>query len=269
MRPSFFDKSIVNNEELAKLLCRHMTPLGVQYRVNDIEAAAVFSAFLVKIKQYAFVITAGHIKEDLQELISNPSYTDVCFSLLDGNVLSNGDRHLLPLNEDILLNMRFIDHSGYDYAYMPLPQLYYDPLVANGAVPLDETYWQEESPDIDDLFIVGAPQSWNVTSNPSRKIEFYYCLHPFKKLSEKPERMDPRPEGAIFGELINPSTNINGMSGGPIFGLKRGPDRLLKRYYLLGVQSSWLEPLYIAASPIPLLIEIIYKLIQEEQQLKV
>jgi hypothetical protein len=83
----------------------------------------------------------------------------------------------------------------------------------------------------------------------------------------------PRPEftnkseGLFYGQLsglVADLTDINGMSGGPIFGFKRGEDGRM-RYWVIALQSGWFpDKRIIFACRIRQLCEVLRKRIIEQ-----
>lgn len=258
-----------NQNALAELFTRHLTLLEIQYEYGEgKQRSAILSAFLLRVEDYAFIVSAGHIREDIESVLSKPAYSNPRFYILDGGAGSASDHYKVPLPlEYVRDNMSYIDWEGYDYSFLPLPEGYYNLILANGVVPLDEEFWDGEVPSGNSFAVVGVPQEWCLMGEGARRTEFYYCLKTFAGLAEKPLGMEGKPEGTVFGEIpMDPSlTDISGMSGGPVFKVECWPNGQILRYKLVGVQSVWRDRRYIAASPISALIDILKERIRRSE----
>lgn len=93
------------------------------------------------------------------------------------------------------------------------------------------------------------------------RVVFATPLLPIER-EEKPPDCVVKPLPRFYGRLLDRSVlDLNGMSGGPVFGITRGEDGV--RYKLVAIQSSWDEDRTIAACEARSFIEEIGKKTRE------
>lgn len=114
-------------------------------------------------------------------------------------------------------------------------------------MPLDEELWDKQPYKPDYYFLLGIPNQ--LIKFDEDYINLYSTLHAIEPLEKKPPCFAAVSAPTFFGKikLNNKMTSIKGMSGGPLFSLKKTSDNQLL-YWLHGVQSRWVESeQYIAA----------------------
>lgn len=228
--------------------------------------AFCFSSFVMSFRDVWFLVTAGHILKDLAKLEGMGCQAIKKMDLLDwwgpdatflGAVpfplLSRGGRRFHSVAV-------YDDDEGVDYGAIYVPSLVRSNLEKNRIRPITEENWQRQSAvEFDDYFMIGLPTEWmektigDSTAGERTGVRMQIAMLPLTKL--------PGPVG-VFMEHRSPQfyakldvheshlRNIDGMSGGPIVGVKVGKDNRVN-YWVIAVQSEWLpESRVICACPI-------------------
>ena len=140
---------------------------------------------------------------------------------------------------------------GWDFGVIHLIPHYSRLLAANKIAPILATNWKDVPLTFDRYFMLGLP-----SERVQRLENGVYSVRPamfsISKLDEKPtcfvEQTDP-----MFYAEIDPDSevnNIQGMSGGPILGMKINKNSQRAKYWVIGVQSKRREGRIICASPL-------------------
>ncbi len=208
------------------------------------------SAFVMQVCGDWFLVTAGHVIEDLKVAHSTGQVL-TNFQLNDTWANSPAGAIPIPIDfEYVLARAQSLYDSdlGLDYACIHFGDHYKQLLQANGIVPIDETAWEKGVPENPDFhFMLGVPaQLSNVNLQSSTPCEEVNCvLLPIREVNELPEDLQSKPH-RFYGRLDDPLrctngaqlTDIDGMSGGPIIAVKRTPEGQM-RYWVVAIQSAW------------------------------
>jgi hypothetical protein len=137
--------------------------------------------------------------------------------------------------------------AGLDFALVPLREFYRKSLEANSIRAISEENWVNQDLAACDFFaLLGLPEC--LVSDPSALVPhgdgvagvvnptLVWVYPTTLPPSDVPAATFPCFIGRVGSAAEVPS--IVGMSGGPIFGFKKGPDGLL-RYWIVAVQSHW------------------------------
>jgi len=200
------------------------------------------SCFVVEIEQHWLLVTAGHVISEIQEAtVRGAIFSD--FNLHD-KLAGNTFPFSVPIPFDVkdwaVLDG---DPQGADYAAAPLSNLIAQNLLVGGVRPIEESvfgtapfdqypHWLLSGTRNESFEVVGGRDTLKLTLIP---------LAP----SAAPEGMTDSGEGSkVFAKMLSRPdldavqvTDVGGMSGGPIFGLRENNGET--RYWLLGLQSSW------------------------------
>lgn len=212
----------------------------------------IYSGFVIEVRGLWFFVTAGHILHDLEERLARQEERLVCSRLVD--FLGSGARNFDPVPFPLLDARRYHTyepHQGVDFALIHLSDLYRLNLASNGIQPIDNRNWVAEEPLFDLHFIVGLPkelQSRRI-GNPRLGQQSFLSIRPtmilVDRLGDAPDPYRSASfEGPQFFGRVQPSEeileSIDGMSGGPIIGVKRNEDGS-GTYGVVAIQSSWVE----------------------------
>lgn len=211
------------------------------------------SGFVISINGSWSLIVAGHVLADLQKCLSASSGRRELNSvkLVDGWHGSGTISHIpfaIDWNE-----IRFTDAED-DFGVVRLGQHYQRLLEANGVVALEAECFGIPPSDPDVTCLIGFPsQLIKVTTEEVSPTEarFQVCASmPILRVAIVDSDEAPPSADRVQAVVAFPSKvvqehrgevrfdDMDGMSGGPLFAVKRGDDGRY-RYWLLGVQSSW------------------------------
>ena len=209
------------------------------------------SAFAMEVSGEWFLVTAGHIIEDLKvsqrkgQVLTGFQLNDSWANLPDGAMA-------LPIDFEYILaraHSLYDPDLGLDYACIHIGDHYKRLLQKGGIVPFDEMAWEKGLPDHPDFHImIGIPSQWSsidVRAHPPSQ-ELNCVLFPIRDLDKLPENLLGKPHrfyGKLDEELHCPDgkllTDLDGMSGAPIMAVKKTEDGKM-HYWLVALQSAWL-----------------------------
>lgn len=239
-------------DRVAKSLGRHFVTLSCIQRVpmNAEEKILVFSGFVIDVAGEWFYVTAGHILKDIRTALDAGSTFDV-WRLGDQTASNRFKNTAIPYAFDqshwlILENTDL----GLDYAAVYLGGLYRLSLEAGDISPLAKDTWGDHVVEHDHWALVGIP-SETVSYDGKTNITARFVMAPLIETCAPPLAGE-KAKNKFYAKLPDGSENfvrdIDGMSGGPIFGLKE-IDGIWK-YKVIGIQSAWYrETRVLAACP--------------------
>ena len=218
---------------------------------NGVGTVVNISAFVISVRGEWFLVTAGHIIEDLKAAKSRGQVL-TGFQLRDFWASNTVNRMPIPIDSDYLVSRSqslYDANLGIDCACIHLNAYYRKLMQANGIVALSEFAWQRELPETPDFHIMlGVPSQLSRVESqgdcPSQRLNF--VLIPVRPVQELPEQQRGLPH-RFYGHLDEhlhcpdgtPLDDIDGMSGGPIIAFKYNEQGKL-RYWVVAIQSSWL-----------------------------
>jgi len=215
---------------------------------EDEEKVHVFSGFLVEASSVWFYVTAGHILRDIRASINAGAEFDV-WRLDDQTAGNRFKGYAIPYAFDIGRWLVIEDEKiGLDYAAVALDTLYCKQLEVGGAIPIGKAAWGDHVTEHDHWALVGIP-SETVAYDQRTIITGRTVVMPLDH-AEEPELAGRKAENKFYARLKNVGNvkDINGMSGGPVFALKKVEGEW--KYKVIGVQSSWYPTTWtIAACP--------------------
>jgi hypothetical protein len=234
--------------ELIDQLCRHLVSFqwidvaespqqGTSILEQRKPKAFAVSAFVIEVRGAWFLVTAGHILSDLKQRLGTGRRL-VKARLLDGVGRTNS-KPPIPFDLDLetccILNQW---KQGFDYGIIPLSPLYAKNLEAGGTIPLSEHYWKNIPDNRQNHVLLGFPtQAQHITLQHTHgggifQFELGIPLLPVFPCGA-PSGVSPARD-QFFARVpicdgVIPSgpvrlTDIDGLSGGPIFGFDRTPE---------------------------------------------
>lgn len=252
----FRSTTMTTDDELIRLLHRHVVPIFFSFRKGSTEHKFVLTAFVLSVSDQWFLVTAGHCVRDIEAKIDEGFELTLC-QLVDS--LGQGAKHLVPITfayADSYPTYMSVD-SGFDYGVILLSTYYRLLLEANNVKALDEEVWKKQPKEVDFYALLGIPAELTVIGTHS--IELTPTLHSVVPIGERPEGFTETVATLFYGriELGDVMKSIVGMSGGPVFAFRTNEKGEL-RYWITALQSRWLpDTLYIAACPTKLLGDIL------------
>lgn len=199
----------------------------------------LFSAFVVSVDGVWLLVTAAHVVDAIDAAKASGM---VCRGIfLHDEAAGHSFKGGVALPKDSFWFKARLDEDGLDYAATPLPTLVQAALERGGIRPVNETAWQYVPPQECEVWaLVGIPKE----SHRIDRDNFHSRLIIIPLEKAEPPAGAPQGEGALYGRLV-PSTDpshpnvddIDGMSGGPVFGFKVVDGTL--KYWAIGVQAGW------------------------------
>jgi hypothetical protein len=122
----------------------------------------VFSGFIMSIQDLWFLVTAGHIIDDINARLDGGRQFRYA-KIVDRWSEENVDGNPIPF-PDIIDQKRvpqghlYDEHLGIDYGWFYLRDYYRNLLVANGMVALDEAAWKNVPEDLQSYNVFGFPR---------------------------------------------------------------------------------------------------------------
>lgn len=252
----------IDPELVGETLSRHFVSLiWIDHEVSqhgvyspDSSDCISISAFVMSIRGRWFIITAGHVLQDIRRRITTGRKITSC-RIFDSWHPKALFRDSVPFDFQGAPKYVFGDEDGIDCAVISLSRMTEELLQRNGIVPLDESYWEVTPRPLDVLYVVGLPHGLKQQERKPGIAGARFCQYATVCiLPAAPHQSDPDEQmpGAprIHARLLThelwdagdtvSTTSIVGMSGGPIFGLKKSQsDESGHRYWLVAVQSTW------------------------------
>jgi hypothetical protein len=245
--------------ELLRFLCRHLVGLGFFYRRHGAGGDGgrtqfkMYSGTLITFGDTVFYLTAGHILQDVEQVLKSGQYDYEGAILVDTFGQNPTDKHPIPfdLRGAELLH---IDNEDVDFGLIPLATNHVRLLAANGVLALSEVNWiHQHGIQFGGHLMLGFPEEFT-SSGLSSAVDV--TVSPtLLTVREAPIDADdrltahPRFKGTV---ALGPELqSVNGMSGGPIFGFQFEPQM---RYWVVALQSRWVRPTRtVYGCPLPVL----------------
>ena len=199
----------------------------------------IFSGFLVDVDDVWFYVTAGHILHDVRAA-QNAGATFDIWRLSDYTAGARYEGKAIPYDFQIDNWIQIYDESrGLDYAAVPISDLYRRQLEAGNAAPIDRQAWGTYIDKHDSWVLAGIP-SESIEYDDVTMIKARVVIAPLCPATE-PQGAEEKAENQFFAAFADdPSAfveDIDGMSGAPIFSLRKDGD--VWKYSVIGVQSGW------------------------------
>jgi hypothetical protein len=213
------------------------------WKINAFEV----SGFVLSVRGIWSIVTAGHVFSQIAEAKkAGHEFRD--WLLDDSWGIDSEKQPPIPFDFEGA-DQYSIDKPGLDYGLIGIRQYYGSMLANNGVRALGENHWKEDfPPEFDHYAILGMPAELQEHTVSDGGI---LCGHNLVLLWVEREDSPPaevlKPYPCFYGRLAPdltsegddiPLRSINGMSGGPIFGLYTDADGK-SGYKLVAVQSSW------------------------------
>ena len=226
------------------------------------------SCFVVEVERRWFLVTAGHVINNIKTALDRG--VELSGWELQDHAAGHSFVPGVPFPFDVKDWIVIEDeYRGIDYAATLLSDLLVRNLVAGRIQPITEIAWGPvASEDCENWLLVGIPRE--TISAQGAKHVARLTLIPLDPVGP-PEEARKTAENKLFGAIrTNPVLDggavrdIDGMSGGPVFGTK-SVDGVL-RYWAIGIQSSWYELRRIACfCPLPGFLLAVKQAIRKSQ----
>lgn len=229
------------------------------------------SGFVIAIRRRWYFATAGHILHDIESAIRSRKVTVEECRLLDCFGLNVKSKEPIPFDYAGAFKLfQFDEQEGIDFGLIELGPNHRQLLRANGVTPISKKHWKnQDKSQFDEHFMLGLASD-SIERSVSR-VKGGYVLRGkpvpnliYIKRVTRPAKSwlkcYPRFIGRIRKNHRSAVGNIDGMSGGPIFGIKNQEPGL----NIVAIQSAWLEDKGITfGCPIPVLTRLAEKLLKQ------
>jgi hypothetical protein len=226
--------------DFVRAVGKHFVSLScVQHPLKGMPKILVFSGFVIEILGEWYYVTAGHILRDIQAAIGAGSKFNV-WRLGDQTAGGRFKSSTIPYEFDESVWLIVEDSErGPDYATVHLGGIYRRPLEAGGVEALGKDAWIDHLTESDHWALIGIP-SESVTYDGKSVITARLLLVPLVP-ADQPSGASTKSENQFYAKPVGESEqhfkNADGLSGGPVFSLKKVDHQWL--YCVMGVQSAW------------------------------
>lgn len=242
-----------------KFFCRHLValhgywqPLTQAGEPSGGIQPFCYPGIILSIDGQWIFVTAGHTLRRIDDYLkySNAKIVDCC--LLDHFGPSPASLHGIPFNYSDAVTFPVHEVSdGLDYGLVSLNSNQQTLLAANNIVPISDKNWaRQEEVEFDHHIMLGLPDVFTQGSTVSP------TMMAVTQLDEVPRGVSATRYTRFIGQLDNRvDIDIKGMSGGPIFGFKKGSR---DRYWVVAIQSGWMPDRKITfGCPVPIFAGIV------------
>jgi hypothetical protein len=206
------------------------------------EGPVLISGFVVEIRDVWLYVTAAHVIKDFRTAIAAGS-TFNTWRLGDQTAGKSKQFKNSGIPFDFDMN-RWLDieneETGLDYAALVLHPMYVRQLEAGGVVPIGRRSWDDHVAEHDYWALVGVPTE-TLEHDGGSNLQAKVVLIPLEPTGT-PAGAGEKVKNQFYARLKDDSRSlvhdVRGMSGGPIFALKR-INNTDWGYAVIGVQSAW------------------------------
>lgn len=235
---------------------RYLIGLFIEVQSGNQIQQAMFSGFLLKYRGYLLWVTAGHVIDELINLLEDDIFTFRTMHWADNFSVEGAES--IPMHKRDLQNVSVsFTQLDIDFGFVFLMGLDRENLLRNDKTNImDSIGWKNlHAANPEGYYILGYPREWTkyegrIEQNKRMLNTFEAmpaCL-PISRISYTPSHnqtpfwSDP---DAFYGRIESfsdgsphPLSDINGMSGGPLLSIERTESGEM-RYRLVGIQRSW------------------------------
>lgn len=215
---------------------------------------ATYSGFLWVHRNCPFWVTAGHVIDELKNLLGDDELSILEVRMLAGPPMAGNGSVGLPIALD-RGSMGCIDHdvavpgggAGLDFGLIRMRPFFVDGLSRIPGVRwLDANDSKGFDPShTDGLLVIGAPCE-GVRADLANDVTLVVHCLPARLLPRAPEDLRPELPCAIYGQLLDetalsaPVREIRGMSGGPVVAVEQRTGGGFG-FRVVGIQSAWVS----------------------------
>jgi hypothetical protein len=204
----------------------------------------------MEVEGYWLLVTAGHIIHNIETALKQGTARIVRANLID--CLGAGATHIQPIPFPYESAEKYYEYDANkrtDFGFVSIPPLICRNLTVNKIAPVDWPNWMnQESVNFEAFFMLGLPTELmqQHIGDPGMRdrshVSITPVMLPVQRLSEIPNDLKSIQEPRFYGQILAPDSvlrDIDGMSGGPIIGLRQRSDGW-GLYWIVAIQSSWI-----------------------------
>lgn len=254
--------------DFLRFMCRHLVAVAVEYKslhpdgTLHCHGTTFLSGFVLELHNEWWWVTAGHcLGRELDDHIARAELQIVSTHFVDYFGTEPGSVPAIPFTYEpgqslIVDNLEL----GLDVGMFRLNILQRAAFEKNGIQPVTRDNWVSQHVlTFDHYRMLGIPCSLTETAKQLGGSMLIGCRPVMFHINrEDPSAVENVPSEALFVGRIHEGAgiqNIEGMSGGPIFGFVRDNDNNW-RYHIVAIQSAWRpKQRVIFATSLPLFAE--------------
>ena len=200
-----------------------------------------FSGFLLTHRGVCVFVTAGHGLQKLDRQLEEGSIEIVAARIIDS--FRRDAKHDIPVPFEYATADRAYandDEAGVDFGLVRIRPYFLKTIEAQGVRPIGVGGWANfESDEFDHFYLVGVPRERVVVEGEeSSHVTLSLTLLGLTQVEVPPECAKQNERFAARINDLGSLEDIDGMSGGPIYGVIPGTP---PQYRLAAVQSAWLD----------------------------
>jgi hypothetical protein len=223
---------------IVRFFHKHLVPILFTVQETGVSRQFIITAFVLSIDNHWFLVTAGHCFREIETLKANGAKIISC-ALIDKT--GDGAKFVdnIPFAYENAFPAYLSKELEYDYGVIALSGYYRQLLEANNIKPLTEEVWDLQPDKFDFYKLIGIP--YELLEITPDYINLTSALFDVEPLNDLPNGVAIPSSPQFIGKITlgGGIQNIEGTSGGPIFGFHENPPGILK-YWLVALQSRWL-----------------------------
>jgi hypothetical protein len=233
MQPNQSDR----NSGLVRFFQRHVIPIQLKFSNGSHVYYALISSFVLSVQDQWMLMTAAHCLQGVETAQAQGYSVERCL-LIDTLGSDARFKQPVPFDWSSSCPTRLFNDPDDDFGLIFVDGMTRRQLIANGVAPITEEAWDFEHPEAEAFMLIGVPTELARVGEPISHLTT--VLVPVFHETERPEGLRETAAPRWYGRVGKSERfdNIDGMSGGPIFGCYRGTDGE-SRYWLHAVQSAW------------------------------
>jgi hypothetical protein len=238
----------IGDDPVVRYFAKHLVALTGFYRYTDDPVGqpqfCFFSGTLMSFPGIWFFVTAGHALKETDEKLATGKIVMLRWRLNDNFAKWDGKDQGIPfIYADLPRCYIYDETEGLDFGLIPIIPHYRRLLEANGMSAVAEEHWiHQHEVEFDRFMMLGIPEEATEThqlvAEKGVRAIVNATLIPVQAIAHPKDI--PAPSRPWFVGQISKDRapkSIVGMSGGPIFGIKKIDGD--ERYWVVAIQSWW------------------------------
>jgi hypothetical protein len=207
---------------------------------TDPNRQIVFPCVLLCVQDKFFLLTAGHVIQQIELALTSALFQVKSALLVDVFGMDKVTDYPIPFEFLRAVRHNVVDDvRGLDIGLIELDDYYVRLLKANRILPVAEVNWaHQHNIEFEQYFVLGFPLELNAGTIPiPGQAALSPVLVPVQHIDQVPDDVCRADNERFCGKLPDDMPlNFEGMSGGPIFGIRTVPR---VEYWIVAIQSAW------------------------------